>query len=73
MRTQGLSGNHLQVATKLNGLIDLSVSDFLGVKNQAPVALADAGADFIAVSGAVWNGDEVAAVKAFHTALGHTG
>ena len=32
-------------------------------------ALADAGADFIAVSGAVWNGDEVAAVRAFHAAL----
>lgn len=32
--------------------------------------LADAGADFIAVSGAVWNGDEAAAVAAFHRALG---
>ena len=32
-------------------------------------SLARAGADFIAVCGAVWNGDEVAAVKAFHTAL----
>ncbi len=31
--------------------------------------LADAGADFIAVSGAVWNGDEVAAVKTFGQAL----
>ena len=31
--------------------------------------LADAGADFIAVSSAVWNGDEAAAVKAFHAAL----
>ncbi|MBX7502543.1 thiamine phosphate synthase [Qipengyuania sp. YG27] len=27
--------------------------------------LVDAGADFLAVSGAVWNGDEVAAIKAF--------
>lgn len=27
------------------------------------------GADFLAVSGAVWNGDEVAAVKAFHEAI----
>lgn len=32
-------------------------------------SLADAGADFIAVSGAVWNGDEAAAVAAFHRAL----
>ncbi|MCB2072185.1 MAG: thiamine phosphate synthase [Novosphingobium sp.] len=31
--------------------------------------LAKAGADFVAVSGAVWNGDEVAAVKAFEKAL----
>ena len=27
--------------------------------------LVEAGADFLAVSGAVWNGDEVAAIKAF--------
>lgn len=31
--------------------------------------LADAGADFLAVSGAVWNGDEVAAMAAFAKAL----
>ena len=27
--------------------------------------LVEAGADFLAVSGAVWNGDEVAAIEAF--------
>ena len=32
--------------------------------------LARAGADFLAVSGAVWNGDEAAAVKAFGEAIG---
>jgi thiamine-phosphate pyrophosphorylase len=32
--------------------------------------LVDAGADFLAVSGAVWNGDEVAGVKAFAKILG---
>lgn len=32
-------------------------------------ALGDAGADFVAVSGAVWNGDEAAAVRAFAEAL----
>lgn len=32
-------------------------------ENAAPVV--QAGADFLAVSGAVWNGDEVAAVRAF--------
>ncbi|QDK32229.1 thiamine phosphate synthase [Sphingomonas sp. IC081] len=35
--------------------------------NCAP--LVKAGADFLAVSGAVWNGDEAAAVKAFHEAM----
>ncbi|HPB22358.1 MAG TPA: thiamine phosphate synthase [Novosphingobium sp.] len=36
-------------------------------ENCAP--LVSAGADFLAVSGAVWNGDEGAAVKAFHAAI----
>lgn len=36
--------------------------------NAAP--LVKAGADFIAVSNAVWGGDEVAAIKAFGTLLG---
>jgi len=31
--------------------------------------LIQAGADFLAVSGAVWNGDEVAAVRAFSELL----
>ena len=37
-------------------------------ENCAP--LIEAGADFLAVSGAVWNGDEVEAVKAFAKVLG---
>jgi thiamine-phosphate pyrophosphorylase len=36
--------------------------------NCAPIVAA--GADFLAVSGAVWNGDEVAAVKAFAERIG---
>lgn len=36
-------------------------------ENCAP--LVRAGADFLAVSGAVWNGDEAAAVQAFHAAI----
>ncbi|MCW1403098.1 thiamine phosphate synthase [Novosphingobium sp. MW5] len=40
-----------------------------GITPETCGALAEAGADFIAVSGAVWNGDEVAAVKAFAEAL----
>ena len=39
-------------------------------ENCAP--LVAAGADFIAVSNAVWGGDEVAAVKAFAKAIGQT-
>jgi thiamine-phosphate pyrophosphorylase len=35
--------------------------------NCAP--LVSAGADFLAVSGAVWNGDEASAVRAFHRAM----
>ena len=35
--------------------------------NAAPII--EAGADFIAVSGAVWNGDEVAAMAAFAKVL----
>ncbi len=31
--------------------------------------LVEAGADFLAVSGAIWNGDEAEAVKAFHRVL----
>jgi thiamine-phosphate pyrophosphorylase len=40
-----------------------------GIKpdNCAPLILA--GADFLAVSGAVWGGDEVAAVEAFAEAM----
>jgi thiamine-phosphate pyrophosphorylase len=39
--------------------------------NCAP--LIEAGADFLAVSGAVWGGDEVAAVRAFAGKLGPAG
>jgi len=40
-----------------------------GITPDNAAALAAAGADFIAVSGAIWNGDEVAAVKAFGEVL----
>lgn len=40
-----------------------------GITPENAGALAAAGADFLAVCGAVWNGDEVAAVKAFHAAI----
>ncbi len=40
-----------------------------GITPETAGALAEAGADFIAVSGAVWNGDEAEAVKAFAKTL----
>lgn len=41
-----------------------------GITPETCAALAEAGADFIAAAGAVWNGDEAAAVRAFNAALG---
>lgn len=40
-----------------------------GITPENCGVLAKAGADFLAVSGAVWNGDEAAAVKAFEEAI----
>ncbi len=40
-----------------------------GITHENCGPLVAAGADFLAVSGAVWNGDEVAAIEAFHRAL----
>lgn len=40
-----------------------------GITPQNCTPLVEAGADFLAVSGAVWNGDEVQAVKAFAKAI----
>ena len=40
-----------------------------GVTPENCAPLISAGADFLAVSGAVWNGDEAAAVKAFHKVI----
>ena len=40
-----------------------------GITAENCIPLVQAGADFIAVSGAVWNGDEARAVKALHEAI----
>ncbi|MEN9682489.1 MAG: hypothetical protein RLZZ427_240 [Pseudomonadota bacterium] len=40
-----------------------------GITPQNCAPLVAAGADFLAVSGAVWQGDEAAAIRAFHAAL----
>jgi len=41
-----------------------------GITPENCAALAEAGADFVAVSGSVWNGDEAAQVRRFVEALG---
>lgn len=40
-----------------------------GITPENARPLVDAGADFLAVSGAVWNGDPAAAIRAFHSIL----
>jgi len=40
-----------------------------GITPQNCAEIVRAGADFLAVSGAVWNGDEAAQVQAFHQAI----
>lgn len=40
-----------------------------GITPENCASLVVAGADFLAVSGAVWNGDEAAAVRSFHEAM----
>lgn len=53
-----------------SALFELPCVAIGGITPANAKPLIDAGADFLAVSGAVWNGDEVAAVKAFHALLG---
>lgn len=43
-----------------------------GITPENARPLVDAGADFLAVSGAVWNGDPAAAIRAFHSILEQT-
>lgn len=50
-------------------LFELPCVTIGGITPDNCAALARAGADFVAVSGAVWNGDEAAAVRAFDAAL----
>ncbi len=51
------------------GLFELPCVAIGGITPAHAPALAAAGADFLAVSGAVWSGDEAAAVAAFSAAL----
>lgn len=50
-------------------LFELPVVAIGGITPENCAPLVTAGADFLAVSGAVWNGDEVKAVEAFRKAI----
>lgn len=58
-----------EILTWWQSIFELPCVAIGGITPENCAALAEAGADFIAVSGAVWNGDEVAAVKSFAKAL----
>lgn len=51
------------------GIFEIPCVAIGGITPENCGPLVQAGADFLAVSGAVWNGDEVAAVKALHEAM----
>lgn len=52
------------------GLFELPAVAIGGITPDNCKPLVEAGADFLAVSGAVWNGDEVAAIEAFWAQMG---
>jgi len=54
-----------EILTWWQGLFELPCVAIGGITPDNCGPLIDAGADFLAVSGAVWNGDEAAAVRAF--------
>jgi thiamine-phosphate pyrophosphorylase len=58
-----------EILTWWQGLFELPCVAIGGITPENARVLVDAGADFLAVSGAIWNGDEVVAVKAFHQAI----
>lgn len=52
------------------GLFEIPCVAIGGITPANCAPLADAGADFLAVSGAVWNSDEAEAIEAFRKAMG---
>lgn len=57
------------VLTWWQSLFEIPCVAIGGITAENCVPLVQAGADFIAASGAVWNGDEAQAVKALHEAI----
>ena len=58
-----------EILTWWQSLFELPCVAIGGITPENCGVLVKAGADFLAVSGAVWNGDEAAAVKAFQEAM----
>lgn len=58
-----------EILTWWQGLFELPCVAIGGITPENCAPLVAAGADFLAVSGAVWNGDEAAAVQAFARAM----
>lgn len=54
-----------EILTWWSGLFELPCVAIGGITPANCLPLIDAGADFLAVSGAVWDGDEIAAIEAF--------
>lgn len=54
-----------EILTWWQSLFELPCVAIGGITPENCLPLIEAGADFLAVSGAVWNGDEVAAIRAF--------
>lgn len=59
----------LDVLTWWRELMEIPCVAIGGITPENCGPLVEAGADFLAVSGAVWNGDEAATVQAFHRAI----
>lgn len=58
-----------EILTWWQSLFELPCVAIGGITAENCAPLVRAGADFLAVSGAVWNGDEAQAVKALHEAM----
>jgi len=58
-----------EILTWWQGLFELPCVAIGGITPANAPVLVEAGADFLAVSGAIWNGDEAAAVAAFLAAM----
>lgn len=58
-----------EILTWWQALMEIPCVAIGGIKPENCAPLVAAGADFLAVSGAVWRGDEAEAVQAFHTAI----